>query len=143
MESKSTYSDEEIKEMMSKTEPDQQAYEPMSGVNHLAITEFLAKNNRVNVKLINRANRALLIEGAEVNVVDGSFSLYTNNERMYVNSWDNLSTRIKNALMEVKQKRVFSKGNGFYFFLFEPPASFRVNVSGKMFRKYTFEVLNE
>lgn len=143
MESKLTYSDEEIKEMLSKTGSDQQAYEPMSSVNHLTITEFLMKDNRVNAKLINRANRILLMEGAEVNTVSGSFSLYTHSEKIYANSWDNLSNRFKDALMEVKQKRVFSKNNGFYFFLFEKPVAFRVNVSGKMYRKYVFEVLDE
>lgn len=137
------YSDDEIKEI------EEEAKKSLDEEKEIIkIEEFLLihKNNPA-ISIHNSINKTFSIEGADISIRDKGFELYTKNCNIYGTFMDGCVILMNNFLLKYFEnnngKNIYHKRYNWdgHFYMYPNAFEMKINQIGKIFKRYTFEVV--
>ena len=131
--------DMKIQGMMKEPYP---VYEEIPDEVFDKIAEFFTskdKNDKIYVR--NKLNQWFEIQGAIIDFLPGSYTLYSENESIYSLYLDKGSVKLENIFSHINGSIAYhKKGGGKYYYIFKKPVKIKILLNGKILKHFDFEV---
>jgi hypothetical protein len=131
--------DMEVQRIMKEPYP---VYEEIPDSSFDKIAEFFTSKNKNNMIYVrNKLNQWFEIQGAVIDFIPGSFTLYSGNDSIYSLYLDKGSVKLENIFSHINGSVAYHKnGSGKYYYIFKKPIKIKILLDGKILKHFDFEV---